>query len=362
VGWRAYTVSKLFSLALLATDAAPAAAFDASRPNPPDNGFSSSARASSSASPGSSPAGVAFEPDRRAVSNWEAEARDHLDLSSQTKAKLVGGPDVPGIPRCVKLNNYWCIKAARWTGEIAADAEGHVAFASAIEGAAAAALLLRRYYLDYNRRSARAILSHWAPAQCAGVTAAAGRLRKSRAAEAAALTGIAPFGIQNTLRARWLAIHRRGFSRPGKTNVLHRSVVPTVSLAMMRAPEIAVGMGEPQRTPINIAALEFAVPAAEPLGTACAGDSARLQNYASRAIEGIAESPEDDLNLFLADGMPAPHLLRMLENMAKVEIGPLVPRPDLIAAAIARVSSKSKKEGAPPVPPPAVSEASQQAH
>jgi hypothetical protein len=336
VGWRAYTVSKLFSLALLATDAAPAAAFDASKPNSPDNGFSSSDRASSS----TSPAGVAFEPEKRAVSNWEAEARDHLDPSSQTRAKLGGGPDVP---RCVKLNNYWCIKAARWTGEIAADAEGHVAFASAIEGAAAAALLLRRYYLDYNRRSARAILSHWAPAQCAGVTAAAGRLRKSRDA----LASIAPFGIQHTLRARWLAIHRRGFSGLVKTNVLHRSVVPTVPLAMMRAPEIAVGMGEPQRTPINIAALEFAVPAAQPLGTACTSDSMRLQNYASRAIEGIAESPEDDLNLFLADGMPAPPLLRMLENMAKVEIGPLVPRPDLITAAIARLSSNSKKEGAP---------------
>ncbi len=70
----------------------------------------------------------------------------------------------------MKLNNYWCVKRARWAGEIAADAEGHVAFAPAIDGALAAVMLLRRYYLDYNRRSALAILSHWAPAQCAPET------------------------------------------------------------------------------------------------------------------------------------------------------------------------------------------------
>ena len=73
----------------------------------------------------------------------------------------------PATPRCVKLNNYWCVKRAGWAGEIAADADGHVAFASALEGAMVAVMLLRRYYLVYDRHTAQAIISHWAPANAA---------------------------------------------------------------------------------------------------------------------------------------------------------------------------------------------------
>ena len=83
----------------------------------------------------------------------QAVSYTHL-LSRETKTEIARGPGLLDLPRCVKLNNYWCIKRARWAGEIAADAEGHVAFASAIDGAIAAAILLRRYYIDYNRRSA----------------------------------------------------------------------------------------------------------------------------------------------------------------------------------------------------------------
>jgi hypothetical protein len=279
---------------------------------------------------------------------------DNLDLSQETKTKLTSGTGFLDSPRCVKLNNYWCIKRARWAGEIAADTEGHVAFASAIDGAIAAAMLLRRYYLDYNRHSALAILSRWAPTRCAGVTAALGGSLMPRAAHfaslAASLGGDAPHGIQNTLRARWLAAHQRGFSRLDNKKSLRRSIVPSRPLAMMRAPEIAVGMGEPQSAPIaptKIAALDFAAPATEPPGMACAGETARIQNYASRAIEGIAASPNDDLNLFLADGTASANLPRLLENMAKVEIGPLAARTGLIAAAIDRLMPRSLAAGMP---------------
>jgi hypothetical protein len=262
-------VSRIFSLVLLALGASPANAIDA---NKTDTAQASIA-ASSEAPLAAAPADVTFEPARRAVSNWLTEASDNLDLSKETKPDLAAGTGLLDLPRCVKLNNYWCIKRARWAGEIAADMEGHVAFASAIDGAIAAAMLLRRYYLDYHRRSALAILSRWAPAQCAGITTAMGRPAKPHAARFALLARLAPHGIQNTLRAHWLAAHHQGFFRPDKTKVLHRSLVPSRPLAMMRAPEIAVGMGESQRAPIppaKLAALDFAAPMTEPAGTPCA--------------------------------------------------------------------------------------------
>lgn len=76
----------------------------------------------------------------------------------------------------------------------------------------------------------------------------------------------------------------------------------------------------------------------------------RAQNYASRAIEGITASPNDDLNLFPAGGTPGANLPRLLENMAKVEIGPLTPRARLIAAAIARLVPQNPAPGTPAVP------------
>lgn len=277
---------------------------------------------------------LAFHPSERAVTNWRLEAADNLNLSPDFKTKLTEGNDVPVVPRCVKLNNYWCIKRAGWAGEIAADAEGHVAFASALDGAVAAAILMRRYYLDYNRHSASAILSRWAPARCANMIGLY-PVRKQHLAQQNTLRGIAPLGIQNTLRARWLASHGHNVSGHGKA-IAHASIVPSRPLSLMRAPEIAVGMGERERVPIRIAALEL--PVSAPLGGAsCMGEGERLRNYTLRAIEGIAPGPEDDLNLFSADGTPGANLAHLLENMAKVEIGPLGAQAGLIAAAIDRV-------------------------
>ena len=115
----------------------------------------------------------------------------------------------------MRLNNYWCVKSARWNGEIASDAEGHVAFSSAHEGALVAAQLLRRYYVDYGRKSAMAIVSRWAPAECVAApvrprvtTAGGGRKVAARKPAAARADGLSTRGIQNTARARWLAANR----------------------------------------------------------------------------------------------------------------------------------------------------------
>ncbi len=100
------------------------------------------------------------------MGDWRWQAAAGLDASPGTRAAILLGRDPAAVSRCVRLNNYWCIKRGGWSGEIAADAEGHVAFASAAEGATVAALLLRRYYVDYGRHSALAIVSRWAPASC----------------------------------------------------------------------------------------------------------------------------------------------------------------------------------------------------
>jgi hypothetical protein len=306
--------------------------------------------ASGNSAPPAAPAEVVFDAARRAVSDWPAEAIDNLDLSAKTKVEMTSKIGTPEFPRCVMLNNYWCIKRARWAGEIAADTEGHVAFASAIDGATAAAMLLRRYYLDYNLRSALAILSRWAPPQCAGGAVAIGRPRKPRTARVATLAGLAPRGIQNTLHARWLAAHRQGFLHASKPMAPRRSVVPSWPLAMMRAPEIAVGMGEPQRAPIllkKFAALDFAAPVTHVPGTPCSSENMRIQNYAARAIDGIVADPNSDLNLFLADGSASANLPRLLQNMAKVEIGPWAAQAGLIAAAIDRLMPRNVATGLP---------------
>ena len=56
-------------------------------------------------------------------------------------------------------------------------------------------------------------------------------------------------------------------------------------------------------------------------------------------------SPTADLNLFPPDDISRTNLKRLLENMAKVEIGPLKVRTELIAAAIERLEMKTLAEG-----------------
>jgi hypothetical protein len=272
----------------------------------------------------------------------------------------------------VKLNNYWCVKRAGWNGEIASDAEGHVAFSSALEGAAVAALLLRRYYVDYKKHSARAIVARWAPANClptglppgaplAG--AGAGKPPLSRSGMARMMPqrptpmGVAPQGIENTLRARWLSAYGRG-GGPGWTVSALAGKPDPKALDLMRAPTIAAGMGEPPSPPPAAAArraiaargadVDNAPPAAGFGFGACPGEIARIQNYAAKVAAGVAKTPDEDLHLFTPAGEPTPSLARVMANMAAVEIGPEKAAAPLIDAAISQLRETLAAQAAKP--------------
>jgi hypothetical protein len=151
-----------------------------------------------------SPDAPSFLAEARAVTNWRAEAVRDLHPTPLSALAVVLQVERPVVTRCVKLNNYWCIKQARWNGEIGADGEGHVGFATAERGADAAVKLLRRYYLELNRKSALDIVRRWAPAECrvAGVSGAP--------------TALSVRGLGNTLRARWLAARR---AKPARVKI-----------------------------------------------------------------------------------------------------------------------------------------------
>lgn len=282
--------------------------------------------------------GPAYLPARRAVTNWRLEALGGLDLAAVRAVRIATGTE-KRLPRCVKLNNYWCIKRAGWDGEIAADGEGHVAFASAHEGAVVAVKLLRRYYLDFGRTSAMAIVSRWAPAQCFAAARTRARAGKRQ------LRHLARRGIGNTLRARWLARHGRGgvSKRPvRKRRSVAHSRVRARAAPMLRAPSISPGLGE-RAVPLLSAQLP---PVSHRQAAAirrerkiprigCTSEALRIRNYARRMIAGVASDTKADLKLFRPDGAATPALRRVMENMAAVEIGPLKAAPVLVRAAIA---------------------------
>jgi hypothetical protein len=305
---------------------------------------------------------AAFQPAERAVTNWRRQAGLDLALPTETALRWIAGSSPANLPRCIRLNNYWCIKKAGWTGEIAADPEGHVAFASAQEGAVVAVLLLRRYYLDYGRKSARAIVSHWAPAQCGLIAARTPAPRRAAVARVPtqrampALTGLAKFGIGSTLRARWLAARGRGgvvVARRGSSRVAMRRLRPSVIPDGLALPEAPLRLEPPLRgEPLGIASASLpvfsgysaAATAAAPAAS-CSGDAARIANYAARTAEGIVGSPDEDLKLFDKAGNPQPALSRLLANMAGVEIGPYRVDEKLIESALETVRSGSRAIG-----------------
>jgi hypothetical protein len=312
-----------------------------------------------------------FRPAERAVDNWRRESAFGLDISTEQAVALALGRDIRGVSRCVRLNNYWCIKKAGWTGEIASDAEGHVAFASASDGAETAAVLLRRYYVDFKLRSARAIVQRWAPAQC-GPILVAGAPRAAYSSAARPMSGrtllgpeprgLTTRGIGSTLRAKWLASHGRGGGgRKVARAAPRRSIVGDRAAPMLKTPTIAAGIGEMETAgpPVRLAMLPFpgtalgpnpragigpaaGLPAAlPPISTmSCGSETARIANYAARIAAGVAAGPDADLALFDSDGKPTPNFSRALFNMAAVEIGPLKARQDLVDAAIARLAAR----------------------
>lgn len=286
-----------------------------------------------------------FDPGRRAVSNWRQESARWLDAPLATRARFVVG-DGADLPRCVRLNNYWCVKRAGWAGEIAADREDHVAFSTAREGAVVAALLLRRYYTEFGRKSALDIVSRWAPAQCGGAPAGLVASRKGGRVHAR-MTATTRRAVSGTLRARFLARNRPGFTgrKFAGRGGLRVSRVKTAPLPMMRAPTIASGGGElsPVVLPsLRLSALDLAAPApgkgarlaSVGAGVSCVSERQRIDNYAAKLAVGLAEKPSDDLHLFDEAGDPTPALATALLNMTGVEIGPHKATESLIADAI----------------------------
>ena len=304
-----------------------------------------------------------YLPAQRAVDNWRRQGALHLDLEPDKALALALGRDFRGLSRCVRLNNYWCVKKAGWTGEIAADAEGHVAFASAAEGAAGAAQLLRRYYVDFGLHSARAIVSRWAPAQCGAPVALGkpGRRTIGRRMLGPEPKGLTTHGLGSTLRARWLAAHRpaMGAKKRGKIAGLRRSVVPDRVQPMMQTPTIAAGLGameakESKAQPVRLAMLPFPGTAMGPdprMGASlpplpkfsCAPETQRIANYATNIAAGVAAGPDADLALFDADGRPTPNFAKALFNMAAVEIGPLRATQALVDAAVERIAARTAR-------------------
>ena len=179
------------------------------------------------------PGPPSYAAEARAVTNWRHEAAFALDPVPLSALAALFQLDRPIVARCVRLNNYWCIKSARWNGEIGSDEEGHTGFASAEQGADAAATLLRRYYLEFGRKSALDIVRRWAPAECRTVVAGT-----------ALPSVMAVRGIANTLRARWLAAHRG----PQPRRIKLASAGGAIPAPARQPPQASPPQAQPPRT------------------------------------------------------------------------------------------------------------------
>src|SRR6478735_5330287 len=279
---------------------------------------------------------ASYDAEAREISNWRTETLAALEPKPVAIAAALLSAERPVITRCVKLNNYWCIKSARWDGEIGRDSEGHVGFASADHGADAAVNLLRRYYLEFGRKSALDIVRRWAPAECNIATGIGG------------LAVLAVRGIGGTVRAQYLA-SRRGkgvttFTVTGRGGKPGRvSMIIPIKTPQYRVPDIAAGMGEKPKPPPpkpvqrpTVTAKPAPAPKVASAAAACAPDEQRLRNYANRMVVGLKVGPTDDLQLFARDGMPSENLAAVMTAMASFELGMLRPTDALIDAALRR--------------------------
>ena len=97
-----------------------------------------------------------------------------------------------------------------------------------------------------------------------------------------------------------------------------------------KAPALSTTLADIAPLPTPLPALDFGV-------TSCAGELARIANYAAAVAQGVAGGPNEDLGLFTADGLPTDNLAKAMANMAAVEIGPAHPREALIKAAVAQL-------------------------
>ncbi len=237
-----------------------------------------------------------YEVAARAVTNWRSETGEALLPASLALVARLSASDPAFVARCVKLNNYWCIKRARWPGEIGGDAEGHTGFASAADGADAAANLLRRYYRTYDRRTALAIVRRWAPAECGPAPVAArapAAPLPAAVAVAATAPGLTTRGLGQTLRARYLARHLRG-GAPRR-------------MAVARQPAASRGAARPA----------LRVQPWSPLAR-MAGHPARRPGLAPGPVRdivaGVALTPERSAGKAVAVAKPSPSPVRGADN------------------------------------------------
>ena len=222
------------------------------------------------------------------MSNWRGEAMRDLAPTPLSVLAVALGAERPVVTRCVKLNNYWCIKSARWNGEVGADEEGHTGFASAEHGADAAVRLLRRYYLEFDRKSALDIVRRWAPAEC--------RLPGSSGPPAV----LALRGLGNTLRARWLAARQ---AKPMRTRIAAAgdavpvpprrpagrvSAVPLRPLPTVSMPSIMAGIAAP-KAPLAATLAPGAPPRRQP--TPCLPRTARRERRRQNGGESHFDAP-----------------------------------------------------------------------
>jgi hypothetical protein len=315
------------------------------------------------------PGPAVYRPEDKSVSTWRDgtfRTLEPLPLAAAAAAFNLGRPVVS---RCVKLNNPWCIKRARWQGEIGGDEEGHTAFASTEAGADAAASLLRGYYVAYGRKSALDIVRRWAPAECKlGIPGMS--------------VSLAIGGLQNTLRARYLAATGgRGGGRPTVTRTkrgvaikappggrVRVSVVPLAKMPSYRVPGLIAGGGEragaarettspraarpafPTRTAAASApAKRMAAPrqaAAAPIPSGCGSEEGRIQAYAGAIARALGVPPGSDLKLFDEAGQPTVNLLPVMVAMSAVELGYLHAGPELAEGAIERLKLRLAEEAA----------------
>lgn len=100
------------------------------------------------------------------VSNWKDQAKTHLNVTDD---------DLKKNNRCIKLNNYWCLKnvSGGWNGTLGSDQDRHAAFVDGAYAARAAVRNFRTAYFKHNRKSALQIMSYYAPdSDCIGSGAA----------------------------------------------------------------------------------------------------------------------------------------------------------------------------------------------
>jgi len=118
-----------------------------------------------------------YDPQSDRITNWRLEALRHLRKQNGGKYLKITDAELSTHKylRCIKLNNYWCLKDLGWgwQGRLGLDSDLHTGFSSAVWGARAAVRNFRTAYVKHGRESALEILSVYASSSdCVGSDAA----------------------------------------------------------------------------------------------------------------------------------------------------------------------------------------------